>query len=389
MTPDDLSPLIPDPSTVRSLDDYARAAAEGLRRATAVAPPPLGRRPRGIAGRPSPTQDHPTLTLAGPRPRKRLVVVALAAAVVASVAVAVTRTSPPHHPKPVAPASGPVPVPEPQLYWWDGPIGRANIDGTDMVRQLIPVEVFESPCGLAVDHKYVYWSTATRGTGSVPGGTLARAKRDGTGVDDSFITTNPYTARCIAVDGAHIYWTGYNTGTSRDTIGRANLDGTGVQESFISGITGWCGLAVDGTHIYWVDSQRGVIGRANLDGTGVNQDFITGLGAASDPSRPWWCGVVVDGAHIYFGTPNGTIGRANLDGTDVNESFITGPSMSGLSPVPCAHDSSYLYWVLIGPSKPWIGRARLDGTDVQADFINVQPDFSTGVPTPGSCAIAR
>jgi hypothetical protein len=97
MTPDDLEPLDPDASAMRTLDDHARAAAEGLRRATAVAAPPLGRRPFGTDGPPG-TYDHRALGFAGWRSPKRPVIVGLAAAViVVAVGVVVTRPSTHHH----------------------------------------------------------------------------------------------------------------------------------------------------------------------------------------------------------------------------------------------------------------------------------------------------
>ena len=98
--------------------------------------------------------------------------------------------------------------------------------------------------------------------------------------------------------------------------------------------------------------------------------------------------MAVDAGHVYWtNTQQGAIGRADLDGTNVNNTFITGPSLSGQWPVPCATDSTYIYWTLLGVSQPWIGRARLDGTDIQADFINVHP-FSTPFSSPAGCAIA-
>src|SRR5215813_8053384 len=126
----------------------------------------------------------------------------------------------------------------PQIYWADGvpgTIGRANIDGTGAVQNLI-------------------------GGGSQPDG--------------------------VAVDAGHIYWTNVlSTRTGAGTIGRANLDGTGVNQNFITGIEPMGGLAVDGGHLYWSNQddsrvlQDGIpatIARANLDGTGVEQNYITG-----------------------------------------------------------------------------------------------------------------
>ncbi len=325
-------------------------------------------------------ENHRVLAFARPSTRRRLVIGALAAgaaAIVVTVVLVVARSSTHHQPTPLAPAHLPAPNVQPQLYWRDsGGIGRANLDGTDVVRQLIPMSVALN-CGVTVDRNYVYWPTGDPSQGAV-----ARAKRDGTSVDTSFIVTGPYLAPCVAVDGAHIYW-GTSNGT-RGSIGRANLDGTRVQESFISVPIGNCGLAVDSAHIYWTSPSTGTIGRAKLDGTGVNEDFINGLGSAPPPG-PSLCGVVVDGAHIYWGAANGAIGRANLDGTGVNESFISGPGLVGTFPVPCADDSTHLYWETLpsGPPRPRstsIGRARLNGTDVQADFI-------TGLDQPSGCAV--
>jgi hypothetical protein len=319
--------------------------------------------------------DHEMVAIARPRvPRRRAVAVvaAVAAVIVATVAVAVTRPGTHPRPKPVAPPH--LPGAQLQLYWEDADgIGRTNLDGTGMTRQLIPLGA-ETLCGgtVAADRNYVYWINGGRGGNW---GEVARARRDGTGVDQSFITTTPpYVPQCVAVDGAHIYWTsvlstGATTGPFTETIGRANLDGTGVQESIISDSNGSCGLAVDGAHIYW--GRANGIGRANLDGTGVNLDFIKGGGT---------CGTVVDGAHIYWVGPNGTIGRANLDGTGVNESFIT-PGVPGSAWHPCAQDGTYLYWMSGGPGgNNSIGRVRLDGTGVQGDFV-------TGLNSPSGCAI--
>jgi transglutaminase-like putative cysteine protease len=266
---------------------------------------------------------------------------------------------------------------QPQLYWQDAAgIGRANVDGTGIADPLVP-NVAAAICGgtVAADRNYVYWTVPRAGGG------VARARRDGTGMDQSFITvTSSYVPQCVAVGGGHVYWTAGVLGAdghpgAQFTIGRANLDGTGVQESLISGITPQC-LAVDGAHVYW-GGGGGAIGRANLDGTGVNKTFI---------SAARGCGLVVDGAHIYW-AGGGGIARANLDGTGVNESFIPTP-VPGSGVLPCSHDSTYLYWnsglgaVLGGPLTPTgsIGRARLDGTGAQHDFI-------TGLTSLSGCTI--
>jgi hypothetical protein len=361
--------------------------------------------------------------------RRRAIAIlgAVAAVIVVTVAVAVTRPSTHHQPKqPVAPPPSPTTIAQPQLYWRDATgIGRANLNGTGIVRQLIPFtagvnqgsSVKNGGCGLAVDHNYLYWPA---------GESLARAKLDGTGVDTGFIATGPGT-NCVAVDGSHIYWTTAADATSSGTIGRAKLDGTGVQRAFIAAAKAPCGLAVDGAHIYWTNSSTGAVGRANVDGTGVNQDFLGGLGDGTG------CGVVVDRAHIAWGAPSVTagcltcfdIGIANLDRTGNYAYFNNPPGPSRSFELPCASDGTYLYWThsfngVGSPPGAWIGRAKIDGAhgpparippttltpeevaadqaalaaqaaaaaaaaDVRGDFITTGPDATVGAIT--GCAI--
>src|SRR5262245_18362816 len=85
----------------------------------------------------------------------------------------------------------------------------------------------------------------------------------------------------------YLYWANDTLGDGRPaatTIGRARLDGTGVEQSFVSG-TGRrpCGVALAHEHIYWGEAlggkvgspdNGGAIGRANRDGSGVDAKFI-------------------------------------------------------------------------------------------------------------------
>jgi hypothetical protein len=178
--------------------------------------------------------------------------------------------------------------------------------------------------GITSDGTYLYWANW--------GGTIGRANLDGTGVNQSFISTggNPVS---VVASGNYIYWTDYQSGAG--AIGRANLDGTGVNQSFISGLSNPWGMAISGGYVYWTEyvykeSAGGTIGRAKLDGTGVNQSF---LGGDLVDFNPGW--IAIGAGHIYWSNPcnpnsntsssySNTIGRANLDGTGVNRSFITG-----------------------------------------------------------------
>src|ERR671932_420873 len=159
------------------------------------------------------------------------------------------------------------------VYWANSgtnSIGRANLDGTGADQSFITGA--NAPDGVAVDAAHIYWANRA---------TIGRANLDGTGASQNFIPAalNPSG---VAVLGAPVYGR-----TPAAVVGRANLDGTGVNHSFIATASGApLGVAVDGAHVYWTNFTTGTIGRANLDGTGVDQSFITGA------SRPG--GVAVD-----------------------------------------------------------------------------------------------
>ena len=259
------------------------------------------------------------------------------------------------------------------LYWDNpqiGDIGRETIDGNaGNVNQSVVTGIQQlRRFGVAVDRQHVYWSD---------GGFIGRANLDGTGVNRQLIHLAA-GSQFVAVDDQHVYWTAGNS------IGRANLDGSGVNDHFIT-VTGGllAGLAVDSFHIYWADTFQNSIGRANLDGTGVDQRFIAGSGTSVK-------GVAVDGQHVYWtqsdaGSPptTGSIGRANLDGTGLNSSFVTGAP----EPVGIAVDFDHIYWAnsfdcdfhTFPPSAcagGTIGRANLDGSAVNQSFATA--DQSAG-----------
>ena len=215
-----------------------------------------------------------------------------------------------------------------------------------------------NPASVAVDSAHIYWTNSGANT-------IGRANLDGTGVNQSFITTNDLNGvRGIAVNGSFIYW----ANSDNNTISRANLDGTGVNNSFITGANGPIGVAVDTNFIYWTNASAGTIGRANLDGSSPNQSFITGANAPR--------GIAVDSSHVYWANnSNTTIGRANLDGTSANQSFIT----TGTNPDGVTVDSASVYWE--NRSAGTIGRANLDGSSPNQSFI-------TGANSPSGVVVA-
>jgi alpha-tubulin suppressor-like RCC1 family protein len=236
------------------------------------------------------------------------------------------------------------------IYWTssdtrDGPIGRANLDGTGVDHRFI-TGTHHTTFGIAVDGTHIYWPSGAGGIG--------RANLDGTDLESPF-TTDIIHAGPIAVAGPYIYF-----GQSSD-FGRVNLDGTGETffptsgEEDSGGEQNLVGIAVDGAHIYWAD-PGGNIGRANLDGTGVNTRFIRTDGT------PFV--VAVDREHVYWTdvSPTSTIARANLDGTGVNRRFIP-----ARNPIGLALDAEHVYWA--NGRGGTIGRANIDGTGVNQGFV--------------------
>lgn len=131
------------------------------------------------------------------------------------------------------------------LYWADiatgtpAYIGRASLDGTFVQPQYATLEI-AFPCGVAVNSANIYW-----GDSGIFGGGTRIGRVDlatGKSVDLSFID-GASTPCGLALDASsHLYWA--NAGTN--TIARANTDGTGVDQSFVTtGANQPCGVAVD------------------------------------------------------------------------------------------------------------------------------------------------
>jgi hypothetical protein len=263
-------------------------------------------------------------------------------------------------------------VPRAEAYiYWDGlGIGRAELDGSNLVTDFVTPG---SRCGIATDGSHLYWS---RNLGGPPPNFIGRANLpDGTGADPTFITV-PQSPRAVAVDAAHVYWiwTSSDASGGSGAIGRADLDGSNADQNFIPTGDPPGGLAVHGAHIYWTvgdgDSDgdpytdhNWTIGRADLDGSNVDPDFL-------DPLTTFPQGLAVDGTHIFWtataGFPGSRIGRANLDGTGIDESFITGAR----DPWGLAVDETRIYWAnAVDLYNSTIGRANLDGSNVDQNFI--------------------
>lgn len=120
---------------------------------------------------------------------------------------------------------------EQHVYWaYGGEIARANPDGTQIESFIMGLNDVRA---LAVDARHIYWADSGDNK-------IGRADLDGSHVIRNFIN-GVVGVSGVAVDGQHVYW----TTTGGASIGRASLDGTGVQNSFIPGLAGVGMIAVD------------------------------------------------------------------------------------------------------------------------------------------------
>jgi hypothetical protein len=247
------------------------------------------------------------------------------------------------------------------IYWPNGfakAIGRANNDGTGVNNSFVSTAV--EPCGVASNGSYVYWTGGAEGHGVVGRANLSTRK-----AEDEFIVTASGLPCGVAVDASHVYFNNYTKGA----IGRANLEGGEIQQEFITGGTNPQHPSVDGTHIFWTNKGFNAkaeecapgctVGEANLNGTSVNQELIKGT---HDPPS----GTASDGTHFYWGN-GATIGRANVNGSSPEPSFIA----TGGFVCAVAVGGGYIYWAHYGGKETAgsIGRARLDGSELNDQFI--------------------
>lgn len=131
------------------------------------------------------------------------------------------------------------------VYWADiasgspAYVGRSSLDGLFVQPQYVSISI-AFPCGVAVNSANIYWAD----TGIFGGGSrIGRADlATGKSVDLSFVE-GASTPCGLAIDSSsHLYWANAET----DTIARANTDGTGVNETYVStGGNQICGVAVD------------------------------------------------------------------------------------------------------------------------------------------------
>lgn len=225
-------------------------------------------------------------------------------------------------------------------------IGRALNDGSDLESNFISSETFN--CGVAVDSGHIYWGALGEG--------ISRANLDGTGVEKEFIPLPPTAAPCgVAVDSTHVYWTDRNGAVGVADLNGSNANPTlvtieepcgiasdgghvyfawrsgseftlsrfavpyGGLEAPLTATTGNCGVAVGGQNVYWANGGPGsTIGQtvqfASRDPFGPPQTLVVTAGGAQ---RPW--SVAVYGEFVYYSSYSGPIGRVRADGSTAPE----------------------------------------------------------------------
>jgi hypothetical protein len=247
------------------------------------------------------------------------------------------------------------------VYWASAgqtTVGRAKLNGTGVNNAF--VTGLTNVHGVAVDSKFIYWTQGSGVTSSI-----GRAKLDGSGANPNFIPNStavnfaaaaPQAA--IAVTAGAIYWV--NTGTAR--IGRANIDGTGPNGSIVNpGGDPICGVTANQNFVYWMDVGLGqTIGRANPDGSGSQFNFIPGVSGT--------CGVAVDGSFLYWAATGQAIGRAPVGGGSANNTFV--PSATSATNTTCgvAVNSQYIFWGNSGATD-FVGRANLSGASSNPSLV--------------------
>ena len=109
-------------------------------------------------------------------------------------------------------------------WWLSWSIGLANVDGSAVQRRFIDIP--NAIDGVAVDGHYIFWS-------NIGEHAIGRAKIDGTEIVQRCIPLNirplENVSEGVATDGHYVYWSNYPA----DSIGRVHLDGSNVEEHFI------------------------------------------------------------------------------------------------------------------------------------------------------------
>jgi hypothetical protein len=238
-----------------------------------------------------------------------------------------------------------------KLYWSDGDIHRANLDGTDAE------DIVQSPAGdfpnIAFDpvEKKMYWPSASAGA-------IERANYDGTDVET--VVSGISMLRNVAIDASNrkVYWIDVGQPNS---IWRSNVDGTSRELLFSTTSSTPLDVAVDPErgYYYW-SGFRGDIHRKSIDGS---ESFSTNFGGPSGT-------LAIDSNNGYlYESRNDEILRMRLD---LSEPTVWLPQ-NNLSPGGIVVDSANGRLMWANYQFLYDGRdilsMNLNGTDEQTIFF--------------------
>ena len=165
-------------------------------------------------------------------------------------------------------------------------------------------------------------------------------------------------------------------------IQRMNLDGSNFESNLITGLKAPQNLVLDTTsgQLYWTEQTgktTGKIQRANLDGSNVQ--LVKALTSAPR-------GMVLDAVNrkLYLTNAWGKLQRMNLDGSNFQPNFITGLESPGQ--VVVDRVGSKLYWT----EKGKLRRADLNGEDIQDVITGLGElaDLGLGIDSVGEMGVA-
>jgi hypothetical protein len=245
------------------------------------------------------------------------------------------------------------------VYWAndsESTIGRAKINGTGVNNAFITG--LDNVHGVAVDSRFIYWTQGVGGTSSI-----GRANLDGSGANPNFIPSPAFNFQNLPAPGIAVTSTALFFGkTASGYIARANVDGSNPNPSLVNvGADPVCGIAADQNFVYWLDIGLGAgVYRAGPDGSNP-QEFIT--------DATGMCGLAVDGSFLYWMATGNAIGRAPVGGGSADNSFIPSVNSAGNTACGVAVNPQYVFWGNAGATD-FIGRANLNGSSPNATLMS-------------------
>ena len=180
----------------------------------------------------------------------------------------------------------------------------------------------------------------------------------------------------IAVSGADIFVTNYNSANNTSSIGEYTTSGATVNASLITGLQNLMGIAVSGSDIFVVNdnfvNNTSSIGEYTTSGATVNASLVTGLDTNC---------IAVSGSDIFVANYSGTIGEYTTSGATVNATLVTG--LAGLDTNCIAVSGSDIFVANYNSANYTfsIGEYTTSGATVNASLV-------TGLQNPTGIAVS-